>query len=249
MAVVITQESPQALKSFQIDISNDKLLSGEQLIVRPPEEVVNGEELELPRLTVCQPSNIDWKQLDCSNCEYSRNDLPMEHCVSEETSRHMYNVASSLCVSTPDINQTDDRMNGQLSNQAVPCVQSKNNLIKHHRRSITHTSMCRLVSRSQLGLNHSRSKSLNSEQVERQIYKRIAHDFEKDLTFRPQLNEHSVKLAARHTRNSVSVVHRLLEAKKNLPDPYDQRLTFAPKLNPTSLRMAQERAAKMPEVC
>ena len=80
--------------------------------------------------------------------------------------------------------------------------------------------------------------------------RRILCDFEKELTFRPKLNDNSLKLASKSTRNSLPVVHRLssmAEGKKK--SVYQEDLTFVPKLNALSLKLAQERSNRMPEVC
>ena len=102
---------------------------------------------------------------------------------------------------------------------------------------------------SHLKTKHTRSYS--SDDVHQQTpssRRRILTEVEKNLTFRPKLNEYSLKIAARNSRNSVPVVHRLLEARKSVPTYQDPRLTFAPKLNALSVKLAQERNARMPEV-
>ncbi len=259
MAAIISQEHPQALQGFQIDLTSERLLSGQHLLVHPlGEEAIAGASegcLELPRLTLCQSTNMKWKPVECSarDCKDSLEQCGVNFISVAAEADHDINARqlyllhdAPLCASTPDIHQTSECINDQLSNQPVTTLYAEPKTERY--RSSSHAHTCQLMSKSQAGFNHSRSKSLNSQSPQSPIHKRIVCDFEKDLTFRPRLNEYSLKLASKSTRNSVPVVHRLLEARKNLPDPYDHRLTFAPKLNPVSLKMAQERAAKMPEV-
>ncbi len=253
MAAIICQEHSQALQGLPIDLTSERLLSGQHLLVHSlGEEAIAGASdacLELPRLTVCQPTGMEWKPVECSTRDCNDS---LEQCgvnfMSVAEANHDINAVpifllhdAPLCASTPDVHQTSDCVNDHLSNQVTIYAEPKT---KRHRSS-SHAHTCQLMSKSQAGFNHTRSKSLNPESP---LHKRIVCDFEKDLTFRPRLNEYSLKLASKSTRNSVPVVHRLLEARKNVPDPSDHRLTFAPKLNPVSLKMAQERAAKMPEV-
>ena len=91
---------------------------------------------------------------------------------------------------------------------------------------------------------------LSREQAQPTHRRRILTDYEKDLTFKPKLNNYSLKMASRNARLSLPLVHRLSEVRRNESLPrYDQEhLTFAPKLNPLSLKLANERALKMPEV-
>ena len=111
-------------------------------------------------------------------------------------------------------------------------------------------------------LSHQRSHSFNcgrgestsllsQEQAPPTCRRRILTDYEKNLTFKPKLNDYSLKIASRNARLSLPLVHRLSEVRRNESLPrYDQEhLTFAPKLNPLSLKLAHERAARMPEVC
>ena len=77
--------------------------------------------------------------------------------------------------------------------------------------------------------------------------RRLAQRFTEELTFRPKLNQTSVKLAARQSRSTRPVVTRLSESRKSkeprLPDH-----TFSPKLNALSLKLAHERAGRQEEV-
>lgn len=77
--------------------------------------------------------------------------------------------------------------------------------------------------------------------------RRLLAEFERELTFKPKLNDYSLKIAAKNARSSVPVVHRLLERRTVHPH-FQENLTFAPKLNALSLKLAQERASRMPEV-
>ena len=73
----------------------------------------------------------------------------------------------------------------------------------------------------------------------------LVRDFERELTFRPELNQNSLKIASKSTRQHVPLVCRLSERKKkNGPTMY----TFTPQINPHSVKLAQERAGKMQEV-
>ncbi len=107
---------------------------------------------------------------------------------------------------------------------------------------------------------HQRSKSLSfncdrdemllsREQAPPTCRRRVLTDYERNLTFKPKLNTHSLRIASRRSRNSLPLINRLSEVKKNQLPRYDQEhLTFAPKLNPLSMKLAHERASKMPEV-
>lgn len=92
---------------------------------------------------------------------------------------------------------------------------------------------------------------LSREQVPPTYRRRILTDYEKNLTFKPKLNDYSLKIASRNARLSLPLVNRLSEIRRNesLPSYDQEHLTFAPKLNPLSLKLAHERAARMPEVC
>ena len=92
---------------------------------------------------------------------------------------------------------------------------------------------------------------LSREQAPPTYRRRILTDYEKNLTFKPKLNDYSLKIASRNARLSLPLVHRLSEVRRNesLPHYDKEHLTFAPKLNPLSLKLAHERAARMPEVC
>ncbi len=235
MAMLVSQERPQSTQGL---LKNEASFSEHHQPEKEAEVC-----LELPQLA---RGGLEWSTVD--------DDSPVEPYVnfpavelsgggSVSALHSSQATPGPLCVSTPDIQRTTECINEHLSHQITACSQSKNEL----RRSSTYT--CRLSSQSQVGLsNHSRNKSLNSEHNEKLMHKRIICDFEKHLTFRPTLNEHSMRIASKRQPNSVPAVHRLLEARRNLPDPYEYRLTFAPKLNAASLRMAQERAAKMSEV-
>ncbi len=74
----------------------------------------------------------------------------------------------------------------------------------------------------------------------------LANELEKELTFKPELNQKSVRIASRSTRQGVSLVCRLTERRKKSRD-YDD-FSFAPRINPHSIKLAQERASKIDEV-
>ncbi len=236
--------SPERLQSPQRFIKTEDSFSDCQ----PGEEASKEGEcllnnLGLPQLT----SNLEWPVMD--------NDSAMEPYVNfptvefhEDCINVFHSSSTPLCTSTPDIQrQVSDCYSEQLSTTTQITPSEKSISKNRHKRSSTYTS--HLSSQSQAGLSsHTRSKSLSTDHTGKLIQKRIICDFEKDLTFRPTLNEHSMRLASKKQRNSVPLVHRLLEARRSIPDPYEHRLTFAPKLNPASLKLAQERATKMSEV-
>ena len=91
---------------------------------------------------------------------------------------------------------------------------------------------------------------LSRKQTQPPSRRRTLTDYEKNLTFKPKLNDYSIKIASRNARLSLPVINRLSEARRNESLPrYDQEhLTFTPKLNPLSLKLAHERATRMPEV-
>lgn len=90
---------------------------------------------------------------------------------------------------------------------------------------------------------------LSREQAPPTCRRRVLTDYEKNLTFRPKLNSHSLRIASKHSHNSLPLLSRLSKNRKNPLPHYDrEHLTFAPKLNPLSLKLAHERASKMSEV-
>ena len=128
-----------------------------------------------------------------------------------------------------------------------------------HTESVKRVTMPNPPSKLQ---SHQRSHSFNCgrtestslllrEQAPPTYRRHILTDYEKNLTFKPKLNDYSLKIASRNTRLSLPLVHRLSEVRRNESLPrYDQEhLTFTPKLNPLSLKLAHERAARMSEVC
>ena len=116
-------------------------------------------------------------------------------------------------------------------------------------------SKCNLLTKRDL---HQRSLSFNCgqgetllsrEQAPTTCRRRVLTNYEKNLTFKPKLNNHSLRIVSRNSRNSLPLINRLSEVRKNQLPHYDkEHLTFAPKLNPLSLKLAHERASKMPEV-
>lgn len=74
----------------------------------------------------------------------------------------------------------------------------------------------------------------------------LAKELERELTFRPELNQRSLKIASRSTRQCVPLVCRLTERRKKTDH---SRYSFAPRINPHSVKLAQERAGKIDEVC
>ena len=78
----------------------------------------------------------------------------------------------------------------------------------------------------------------------------LAKELEKELTFRPELNQRSLKIASRSTRQNVPLLCRLTERRKQYVNGVlSNGYTFAPKINAHSVRLAQERAGKIQEVC
>lgn len=78
--------------------------------------------------------------------------------------------------------------------------------------------------------------------------RKLIHQFEKELTFRPKLNPSSLKLAKQSSRRHQPLVTRLSDGSKKQNQYYDANFTFSPKLNETSLKLAQERAGKLQEI-
>lgn len=113
--------------------------------------------------------------------------------------------------------------------------------------TVSHTQLSQSCSSE----NSKKSSSQNSLVVNAapSCRRNLVADFEKHLTFRPKLNDYSLKIVSKTARNSVPVVHRLLEGRKALQiSPYEQNLTFQPKLNTLSVKLAQERTTRIPEV-
>lgn len=73
----------------------------------------------------------------------------------------------------------------------------------------------------------------------------LARELEKELTFKPELNQRSLKIASRSTRQCVPLVCRLTERRKKAEH---SAYSFAPHINPHSIKLAQERAGKIDEV-
>lgn len=78
--------------------------------------------------------------------------------------------------------------------------------------------------------------------------RRLTQRFAEELTFRPKLNETSLKLASRLPRSTRPVVTRLSESRKNKEACSKPDHTFSPKLNALSLKLAHERAGRQEEV-
>ena len=133
------------------------------------------------------------------------------------------------------------KSNSQEKGEQCECVSqgSKRNLLT--KRDLHQRSLSFNCGRSDL--------LLSREQAPPTCRRRVLTDSEKNLTFKPKLNNHSLRIASRNSRNSLPLISRLSEVRKNQLPRYDQEhLTFAPKLNPLSLKLAHERASKMPEV-
>ena len=135
----------------------------------------------------------------------------------------------------------ESKTNSQGKGEQCGCISqgSKHNLLTKrdlHQRS--------------LSFNCGRGETLLSrEQAPPTCRRRVLTDYERNLTFKPKLNHHSLRIASRNSRNTLPLINRLSEVRKNQLPHYDQEhLTFAPKLNPLSLKLAHERASKMPEV-
>ena len=73
----------------------------------------------------------------------------------------------------------------------------------------------------------------------------LARELEKELTFRPELNQRSVKLASRSMRQCVPLLCRLTERRRKAEQ---NSFSFAPRINAHSVKLAQERAGKIDEV-
>lgn len=73
----------------------------------------------------------------------------------------------------------------------------------------------------------------------------LAKELERELTFRPELNQRSLKIASHSTRQCVPLVCRLTERRKKTEH---SSYSFAPRINPHSVKLAQERAGKIDEV-
>ena len=81
--------------------------------------------------------------------------------------------------------------------------------------------------------------------------RRSVADYEKEWTFRPKLNDASLRLASQTARSSLPVSRRLYEQRRRQGRAHHQpreNFTFCPKLNATSLRLAKERSERLPEV-
>ena len=111
------------------------------------------------------------------------------------------------------------------------------------------------TSDSELGAVEIEEKSERNDTLEQPLVsvnhrrRRTIAEFEKEWTFRPQLNLTSLRLASRGGRCSVPVSHRLYQRKAHSVPRLQDGFTFAPKLNTASLRLAQGRADRLPEVC
>lgn len=135
--------------------------------------------------------------------------------------------------------QERDEPRGESKNHCVSKPSPPSKLLQSHQRSYS------------FNCGRGESTSLLSwEQAPPNCRRRLLTDYEKNLTFKPKLNDYSLKIASRKARLSLPVVHRLSEVHRNESLPrYDrEHLTFAPKLNPLSLKLAHERASRMPEV-
>ncbi len=75
----------------------------------------------------------------------------------------------------------------------------------------------------------------------------LAKELERELTFKPELNQRSLKIASRSTRQNVPLLCRLTERRKKYAN--GNGYSFMPKINPHSVKLAQERAEKIQEVC
>lgn len=78
----------------------------------------------------------------------------------------------------------------------------------------------------------------------------LSKEMEKELTFKPALNQNSLKIASRSTRQSAPLLCRLTERRKKYSgEKSDQsKYSYFPKINPNSIKLAQERASKIHEV-
>lgn len=90
-----------------------------------------------------------------------------------------------------------------------------------------------------------------NETMKRPLCRRnLAKELDKEFTFKPELNQKSLKMASRSTRQEVPLVCRLTERRVKANRQQEQSgYTFAPRINPRSIKLAQERAERMDEVC
>lgn len=85
------------------------------------------------------------------------------------------------------------------------------------------------------------------EQIGRSTCRRnLSKDFEKDLTFKPTINQNSVKIAARIMRQNVPLEVRLFERKKK--EVPGISYSFCPKINAHSIKLIQDKASRMHQV-
>lgn len=104
-----------------------------------------------------------------------------------------------------------------------------------------------------LGLHEDRTPQLlpSTEENERESTKKpscrrnLARELERELTFRPELNQRSVKIASCSTRQCIPLLCRLTERRRKAEQ---SKFSFAPRINPHSVKLAQERAGKIDEV-
>ena len=133
-------------------------------------------------------------------------------------------------------------------------MKRRDNIAAKERRRGT---LCGLECRSAV-VSSSRNRDLLMESTEyfnetmkRPLCRRnLAKELDKEFTFKPELNQKSLKMASRSTRQEFPLVYRLTERRAKANRKLEQSgYTFAPRINPRSIKLAQERAGKIDEVC
>lgn len=77
----------------------------------------------------------------------------------------------------------------------------------------------------------------------------LSREYSKDLTFKPAMNQNSMKIVKRSMRQFVPLEKRLLERKKKDEDATSNRNnTFSPKINANSNKLIQDRANRLYQV-
>lgn len=93
------------------------------------------------------------------------------------------------------------------------------------------------------------SSSLGSERLEQNGRSTCQRNLTKEFTFKPAMNQNSMKIAARTMRKIMPLEKRLLERKKvDEQAALISDCTFCPKINAHSIKLAQDRASRMHQV-
>lgn len=130
--------------------------------------------------------------------------------------------------------------------------------LRQGERVATRGRLCGLECRSAVVSSQNTDHLMESAEYFNETMKRplcrrnLARELDKEFTFKPELNQKSLKMASRSTRQEVPLVCRLTERRVKPPANKPQEhsgYTFAPRINPRSIKLAQERAEKIDEVC